>query len=153
MRRAPATPSIRGTGTALNIANTTIGANDLDVPEHFGQRRRQRHRAQQHRPSGGLTVTGNGNTAIGGDNSGGTIQNTTGVGISLTSTLSPSFTNMRVLNTTGHGVGGTDVTNFTFNYGKIDGSHTDALCTFEEANIGFYINETNSTRNNLDGTV
>ena len=34
----------------------------------------------------GLTVTGVGNTTQGGDNSGGTIQTTTGYGISLTNT-------------------------------------------------------------------
>ena len=57
------------------------------------------------------------------------------------------------MNTTGHGVGGTDVTNFTFHFGRIDDSNTDAAATTEESNIGFYVNETNSTRNNLDGVV
>ena len=60
---------------------------------------------------------------------------------------------MNIQNTVGHGVGGTDVTNFTFNYGKVNNSQTDASSATEEANIGFYVNETNSTRNNLDGIV
>ena len=41
--------------------------------------------------SGGLAVTGTGAAA-----SGGTIQNTTGVGISLTSTFEPSFTSLNI---------------------------------------------------------
>jgi hypothetical protein len=140
-------------GTALNVANVNIGAAGLTFQSISAANGASGIVLSNTGALGGLTVTGCGDTTVGGNNCGGTIQNTTGVGISLTSTLSPSFTNMRVLNTTGHGVGGTDVTNFTFNYGKIDGSHTDALSTSEEANIGFYVNEANSTRNNLDGTV
>jgi hypothetical protein len=45
--------------------------------------------------SGGLTVTGDGNTSVGGDSSGGTIQHT----IALTDTTSPSFTNMNIQST------------------------------------------------------
>ena len=72
--------------------------------------------------AGGLTVTGSGSTAQGGDNSGGTIQNTTGHGISLTNTTSPSFRNMRLLNTGDSGVNGTQVNGFSFTDGTITGA-------------------------------
>src|SRR5262249_36131953 len=100
------TISVRRTGNstssahvrALNVANTTIGASGLTflsissgtsttgatepvsgiILNNTGT-------------SGGLTVTGDGNTSVGGDSSGGTIQHTTGVGIALTNTRSPSF--------------------------------------------------------------
>jgi hypothetical protein len=140
-------------GPALNVSNTTIGASGLTFLSIAATGGANGIVLNNTGATAGLTVTGGGNTTLGGDNSGGTIQNTTGFGISLTTTFSPSFTNVRVLNTAGHGVGGTDVTNFTFKNGRIDGSNADALTTTEEANIGFYVNETNSTRNNLDGVV
>ncbi len=72
--------------------------------------------------STGLTVTGAGSTAQGGDFSGGTIQNTTGAGISLTNTTGPSFRNMRLSNTGDSGVNGTQVTGFSFTDGTITGA-------------------------------
>ncbi|MFN8633983.1 MAG: Calx-beta domain-containing protein [Chloroflexota bacterium] len=142
-----------GSGIALNVSSTTIGASGLTFQSISANGGSNGIVLSSTGASGGLTVTGDGNTSVGGNNSGGTIQNTTGFGISLTTTLSPSFTNMNIQNTVGHGVGGTDVTNFTFNYGKVNNSQTDASSATEEANIGFYVNETNSTRNNLDGIV
>jgi hypothetical protein len=70
--------------------------------------------------SGGLTITGSGDTSVGGNSSGGTIQHTTGDGISLTSTLSPSFTNLNIQTTGDNGINGTGVTNFTFANGTIN---------------------------------
>ena len=72
--------------------------------------------------TGGLTVTGGGSTTQGGDNSGGTIQNTTGHGISLTNTTGPSFRNMRLQNTGDSGVNGTQVNGFSFTDGTITGA-------------------------------
>ena len=72
--------------------------------------------------TGGLTVTGGGSTTQGGDNSGGTIQNTTGHGISLTNTTGPSFRNMHLLNTGDSGVNGTQVNGFSFTDGRITGA-------------------------------
>jgi hypothetical protein len=141
------------TGTALNVANTIIGGNGLTFRSISASGAPSGIVLNNTGASGGLTVTGGGNTAVGGDNSGGTIQNTSGQGVSLTSTRNVSLTNLNIQNTVGHGVGGTAVTNFTFSNGKINNSKTDALTTSEEANIGFFVNETNSTRTNLDGTV
>ena len=45
---------------------------------------------------------------------GGTIQNTTGVGISLTSTRNFSLTTLNVSNTASHGINASSVTNFTY---------------------------------------
>ena len=72
--------------------------------------------------AGNLIVTGTGSTAQGGDNSGGTIQNTTGFGISLTNTTGPSFRNVRLLNTGDSGVNGTQVNGFSFTDGTITGA-------------------------------
>lgn len=135
--------------TALNVAGTTIGAGGLVfrsisagtaaggpvsgiVLSNTGT-------------LGGLTVAGTG--AL---NSGGTIQQTTGRGVSLTSTRGPSFANMRIQNTASHGIGGTQVTNFSFTNGSINNSGTGLGP--ESANIAF--NSTASgTENNLDGVV
>ena len=73
--------------------------------------------------SGGLIVTGSGNASVGGDNSGGTIQNTTGDGISLTNTSNVSLTNIHVTNTSGNGIGGTTVNNFTLANSTVDGAN------------------------------
>src|SRR5208282_1164700 len=103
--------------------------------------------------SGGLTVTGDGNTSVGGDSSGGTIQHTTGVGIALTNTFDPSFTNMNIQNTTRSGIAGTGVTNFTFNNGTINNSGTQNL----DANIAFnstsFTGAQTQTGDNISGTL
>jgi large repetitive protein len=107
--------------------------------------------------SGGLTVTGDGNTSIGGDSSGGTIQHTTGVGIALTSTTDASFMNMNIQSTGRSGIAGTGVTNFTFNNGTINNSGTAAAAGDADANIAF--NSTSFTGaqtlngNNISGTL
>lgn len=137
-----------GTGTALNVNATTIGASNLNFNSISANGSANGIVLNTTGSSGSLIVTGNGNTSVGGDNSGGIIQNTTGHGISLTNTLSPSFTNMFIHDTGGSGVSGTTVTNFTFNYGKVDNSGNSV----GEANITFNNNGTN-LGNNLTGTV
>jgi hypothetical protein len=68
-------------------------------------------------------VSGSGSTAQGGNDTGGTIQNTTGDGISLTNTRGPSFNNMNLQNTAGHGINGTGVTtSFSYTNGKVNGA-------------------------------
>ncbi len=71
---------------------------------------------------GNLAVTGGGSTTQGGDNSGGTIQSTTGHGISLTNTTGPSFRNLRLLNTGDSGINGTQVNGLSFTDGTITGA-------------------------------
>jgi hypothetical protein len=139
------------TATALNVANTTIGASNLNFKSITAGTAASGPAAgivlNNTGSTGGLTVTGSGSTAQGGDNSGGTIQKTTGDGVSLTSTKSPSLTNMRILNTSGNGVGGTHVTGFTFANGTITGAG-DAN---QESAIAF--NGNPATDDNIDGVL
>jgi hypothetical protein len=101
------------TGTALDVVNTTIGSSGLtfhDISANGGTNGIVLNTTGS---SGGLTVTGGGNTSSGGDASGGTIQSTTGDGIVLTSTSNVSLADMNVHNTAGDGINGTAVTGFT----------------------------------------
>ncbi len=99
--------------------------------------------------SGSFTVTGNGSTVVGGDNSGGSLQNLTN-GAALNNAMNLSFTNVQILNTSGSGVNGTKVTNFTFKNGSIDNSGTGLGA--ETSNIAFNTTAA-GTENNLAGTV
>ncbi|HWW76009.1 MAG TPA: Ig-like domain-containing protein, partial [Pyrinomonadaceae bacterium] len=127
-----------GTGTALNVANTDIAATGLTFKSISAGTASAGPASgivlDTTGSLGGLTVTGSGNNSQGGDDSGGTIQKTTGPGVSLNSTTGPSFTNLKITNTAGDGVRGTRVTNFTFKNGKIDTTGTNT----DESNIGFH---------------
>ena len=94
----------------------------------------------------GMTITGDGT-----DNSGGTINNTTGPGISLAHTRSFAADELSITNTNAAGVDGTEVTNFSFTDGQIlnagDG-RTDNM----HAAIAF--NDTAAANeNNVDGVL
>ena len=132
-------------GTALNIANTTIHAAGATFQSIAANGAANGIVLNNTGASGGLTVTGSGSTAQGGDNSGGTIQST-GHGISLTSTTGPSFRNMRLLNTGDSGVNGTQVSGFSFT----DGTITGAGDASDENSITFDDSLTNA---NLTGAV
>ncbi|RYE01832.1 MAG: hypothetical protein EOP50_01330, partial [Sphingobacteriales bacterium] len=110
------------TGTALNVNATTISATGLTFKSIAANGAVNGIALNNTGSLGGVTVSGNAVNTVGGDNSGGVIQNTTGAGILLTNTTSPSFTNMSIQTTALAGVSGTTVTNFTFNYGKINNS-------------------------------
>ncbi len=110
------------TGTALNVANTTIGASGLTFRSIAANGAASGIVLSNTGTTAGLTVTGGGSTTQGGDNSGGTIQSTTGHGISLTNTTSPSFRNMHLQNTGNSGVNGTQVNGFSFTDGRITGA-------------------------------
>jgi hypothetical protein len=137
------------TATAINVANTTIGAGGLNF-------RSVSAGTSASGPVngivlnttgalGGLTVTGSGTAG-----SGGTIQRTSGDGFSLTATRSPSFAWMSIQNTAGHGIGGTTVTDFSLTNSAINISGT-ALGA-ENANIAFNTTAA-GTENNLSGVV
>ena len=100
------------TGTALNVANTTIGASGLTFRTISSNGAANGIVLNGTGSSGGLTVTGDGSGARNG--SGGTIQNTTDFGISLTNTRNVSLTQLNVANTGNHGLNISSVTNFTF---------------------------------------
>ena len=130
------------TGTALNVANTTIGAGGLKFASVSAG-------TAASGPASGIVLN---NTGASGSLTvnGGTIQKTTGDGVSLTSTLSPTFKSLTIKNTGGSGVQGTTVTNFSFTNGSIDNSGTAG--GVDDSNIAFNTNS-GGTENNLSGTV
>ncbi|MBK8283841.1 MAG: hypothetical protein IPK97_02600 [Ahniella sp.] len=102
------------TGTALNVVGTTIGAGGLTFQSISANGALNGIVLNNTGALGGLTVTGNGNTTQGGNNSGGTIQNTTGDAIVLTDTRIITLTNIRVTNigaNNGDQAGAIDATN------------------------------------------
>ncbi len=133
------------TGTALNVANTTIGSSNLNFRSISSNGAASGIILNNTGSSGGLIVTGTGTAA-----SGGTIQNATADGISLTSTQSPSFARMNIASTVGYGIKGTGVTNFSFTDGSISNSGTGL--GVDSANLGFNTS-TLGTENNLSGAV
>ncbi len=137
------------TATALNVANTTIGASGLkfrSISAGTGASGPASGIVLNNTgSSGGLSVLGSGSAG-----SGGTIQHSTGAGISLTSTRDVSLTRMVINHTADSGIKGTTVTNFSFTNGSIDDSGT-ALGA-ETANIAFNTTAA-GTENNLAGTV
>ena len=130
------------TGPALNVANTNIGASNLNFQSISHNGGVNGIVLNTTGASGGLVVTGTGAA-----NSGGTIQNTTSHGVSLTSTTSPSFNNMRISSTTRSGIKGTSVNNFSFTNGTIEysgvtssgtivGSQDDSHIAFNDGSFG-----------------
>ncbi|TQM54609.1 beta strand repeat-containing protein [Humibacillus xanthopallidus] len=111
------------TGSTLVVENTTIGGAGLKFRSISANGAANGIRLNTTGSSGGLSVLGGGNTSLGGNASGGTIQNTTGPGVSLTSTSSVSLNNLTVSNTPGaSGIKGTGVAGFSFTYGTVTGS-------------------------------
>ena len=140
-----------GSGTALNVTNVNIGSANLtfkSISDNGGAN----GIVLNNTGSGGhLVVTGDGSNVTDGSNStGGTIQNTTGDGISLTNTTAPSFTNMLIQNTVGSGISGTGVHGFTFNNGKINNSGTGH--GVQTSNIAFNT-QSAGTEDNIDGAI
>jgi hypothetical protein len=134
------------TGTALNAANTTIGASGLTFRSISANGANNGIVLNGTGTSGGLTVTGNGGTCTFAVQTctGGTIQNTSSVGVSLTNTSNVSFTLFRVL-ATGSDVSGTGVNTFSFtNSLNIDAGN-------EDNENAFFFGTLNST--NLSGTL
>jgi VCBS repeat-containing protein len=121
------------TGIALNVANTTIGANDLEFRSISANGASSGIVLNTTGNLGGLVVRGTGAA-----NSGGTIQSTTSHGVSLVSTTSPMFTSMLIQNTGGSGINGTGVAGFSFVNGTITGSGN----ALGEGNITFNGNGT-----------
>ncbi|MDX6481049.1 MAG: large repetitive protein, partial [Gaiellaceae bacterium] len=136
------------TGTALNVVSTNIGASGLNFKSISANGAVSGIVLNGTGSAAGLTVSGNGPTSLGGDGSGGTIQNTTGHGISLTSTRFPYFLNMNIQNTAGSGINGTQVTHFNFQFGTINNSGTGGAA--DDSNISFNDSTANA---NVTGDV
>jgi len=139
------------TGTTLVIDATTIGAAGLRFRSVSSDGAVNGIRLNGTGASGGLSVTGVGSTARGGDGSGGTIRNSTGAGVSLTATRNVSLNNLTVTDSAGGpGVAGTSVTDFVFSNGTVTGSGSSSH-GLGDSSLAF-----NSVANgviNLAGTV
>ena len=136
------------TGTALNVANTAIGAGGLTFRSIAANGGANGIVLNTTGAVAGLTVTGNGGlcTAATPTCTGGTIQNTTGAdnssatppgtGVVLTNTQQVSLTNMRIRQNTNYGIRGDDVTGFSFANGLIDGVNgTNVATPFNDGSI------------------
>lgn len=100
--------------------------------------------------SGSFTVIGDGTNTN--NSSGGTIQNTTTAGISLTNTQNISFTAMNIHDIARSGIDGQGVVNFTLARSTINNVGTAAAGQYDESNIAF--NDSGAfTNSNLSGTV
>ena len=95
------------TGTALNVANATIGSSNLTFRSISSNGAVNGIVLNNTGASGGLTVTGDGGGTNNG--SGGTIQNSTGTGVLLDTTRSVNLAYMNITNSNGDGIGGTSV--------------------------------------------
>ena len=144
------------TGPALNITNTTIGASNVTFHTVSATGGVNGIVLNNTGSTGTFTITGSGSNAVGGDNSGGTIQTSTSHGIALTLTRSPSFINIHVTNTAGSGIkgvsvaAGAQVTNFTLHNSTIDNSGTGG--GVDESNVAFNSSPA-ATETNVTGTV
>jgi hypothetical protein len=161
------------TGTALNVANTTIGASGMTFRSISSNGAATAIILNNTGASGGLTVAGNSSGQCGGnvntatnpftvtapvtaDCTGGEIQSTTSHGISLTNTRNVALTRMWIHNTTLSGIDGTTTTNFTFANGFIEKSginNSDIPTTgvADISNIAF--NDISTGVLNLSGVV
>ena len=139
------------TGGGLVVENTTIGASGLTFRSVSANGAANGIRLTNTGGTAGLTVTGTGSVGQGGDASGGTIQATTGHGILLNGTRSPSFNNVSVLNVaTAAGIKGTGVSGFSFTNGRISGS---GLSGSDNASANLAFNGVSTGVNNLSGAV
>lgn len=91
----------------MDIQNTTIGASGVTFTSVSANGAANGIVLNTTGTTGGFTVTGTGTTV----GSGGTIQNTSGSGVVLTSTRNVSLSNLDITSTGLHGIEGTTVTN------------------------------------------
>jgi hypothetical protein len=123
------------TGTALNVANTTIGSNGLtfkSISSNGGSN--NGIILDTTGSNGGLTVTGDGtNTSVGGNSSGGTIANksgadgsaTQGTGVYLNNTSNVILRRMTINGTNqNYGIRGNSVNGFTLEYSTVSGANS-----------------------------
>jgi VCBS repeat-containing protein len=106
------------TGTALNVVNTTIGANGLKFQSISSNGAANGIVLNNTGTSGGLTVTGDGGGAQ--NHSGGIINASTGAGVSLTSTKNVSLGYLDITNGLDDGIHGEAVNGFTLNRANVN---------------------------------
>jgi hypothetical protein len=144
---------------ALNVVSTSIGAGNLTfLSISAGNNTAAADPANgivlsSTGAAGSLVVPGNGGTCTSlATCTGGAIQNTTSHGISLTSTLSPSFTRIGLQNVGRNGVDGAQVTNFTFTNSFVSNTGTAAAGQYEENAIAF-VDRVGFEDSTVSGTV
>ena len=127
--------------TALNVSSTNIGSSGLNFQSISSNGANPGINLSTTGTSGGLTVAGAGSAG-----SGGTIQSSTGEGINLSSTSSPSFTDMVIKNNGADGISGSSVSGFTLAGSTLSGNGT-------YANISGYNQDGLDFTGGLTGTV
>jgi hypothetical protein len=142
--------------TALNVTNTDIGSNGITFQDvNSGNDTTAADPVNgivlnNTGSAGGLAVTGDSGSSN--NSSGGTIQNTTGQGLSLSTTHAASFDQMNIQNTAGSGVRGiTAVDDFSFTNGTINNSGTGG--GNQESSIAFNDPTGSATDAKVTGTV
>jgi VCBS repeat-containing protein len=136
------------TGTALNVASTTIGAGGLTFQSISSNGANPGISLNSTGSSGGLTVAGTGSAG-----SGGTIQASAGEGITLSSTSSPSFTDMVIKNNAADGINGSQVNGLALASSTVSGNGTQsAVSGSNDDGLDFAPNGTGSP-NGLTGTA
>lgn len=121
------------TGTALNVTNTTIGASDLTFRSISSNGAANGIVLNNTGALGGLTVTGDGGGSNNG--SGGTIQNSTGDGISLTNTAQVRLARMNITNNLGNGIGGSTINGLLIERFNISGNGDSAATDESGVNV------------------
>lgn len=111
-------------GAAINVSGTTISGSNLNFQSVSANGGANGIILNNTGSSGGLIVTGDGGNTNNG--SGGTIQNMTGDGISLTNTASVRLGYMIVQNNQGDGIGGLNVDGFLLNRANVSGNGNEA---------------------------
>jgi hypothetical protein len=146
------------TGTAVDVENTTIGANKLEFKSISAGTGASGPAngiiLNSTGSSGGLIVKGDGNTSVGGNSSGGVIQHTTTYGITMTNTNSPSFTNMNIHDIGRNGIdGGTGIVNFTLANSTITNTGTAGVGQYEDNGVAILDHVTPFDTNTISGVV
>ncbi|WP_246591377.1 inverse autotransporter beta domain-containing protein [Aminobacter anthyllidis] len=121
------------TGTALNVTNTTIGASDMTFRSLSSNGAANGIVLNNTGALGGLTVTGDGGGSNNG--SGGTIQNSTGDGISLTNTAQVRLARMNITNNLGNGIGGSTINGLLIERFNISGNGDNAATDESGVNV------------------
>jgi hypothetical protein len=133
------------TGRAINVQNTDFGGSGFTFQSVSSNGAPNGILLNNTGTSAGMTITG-----TGANDSGGTIQNATGHGVSLTTTNNFTADELSISGANFAGIDGTDVTNFTFTDGEIVNAG-DLLSNPLHASIAF--NDQSANENNVDGTV
>jgi VCBS repeat-containing protein len=136
------------TATALTVSSTTIGASGLAFQSISSNGANPGISLSSTGTSGGLTVSGTGSAG-----SGGTIQNSAGNGITLSSTTSPSFTDMMIKNNAADGINGSQVSGLTLASSTVSGNGTQASVSGEDDDGLDFSPNGDGSPNGLTGTV